>query len=532
VEQEIASSGLLLEEMTPHLLAGRDRAKLREDRAGKLRLWLSVLCLLLVCALSVIRFWSLEADFPNWSPWMIDQAKFTDEGWWASGAVNHFLLGHWNVPGDYNPAAALPVWPCLLGMVFRFTGVSVTAARALNVALSIATMGLVFLLVRRFSAGKGRTPALLAVLVMASSPFAYAFSRLATLETLVIFEFCLTLLITSYLTAKRFWLVAAISVLIALMILTKTTAAILVPAVLWVAWRAMDGKRAPRVLAMVVLAALPAVCCKGYALLIAKLGYGADYQYFFDVNAMEEMDWGRAWTTLAGLFRDGFLVDRVLYPVALAVLLLSLFWRRKLWSNPLFAASWMAIAAQAFFIFTRGEDTAPRYFLAMLAPMTMVVVLALGEFMESSRRAAALLAMAVSASVVLNVVSTTRYATHRSYDFYHAAEAIGRIVRSDSRQKPMILGVSGSQISLMAGIASINDAYSLEDMDAKVASYKPGWYLAWKSAAEIGPKSVFSMGLEVVGSYRVFDDDDRNRLVLYRMVPLAADGGRKRQDGR
>ena len=28
---------------------------------------------------------------------MMDQAKFTDEGWWANAAVRHFLIGHWQV---------------------------------------------------------------------------------------------------------------------------------------------------------------------------------------------------------------------------------------------------------------------------------------------------------------------------------------------------------------------------------------------------------------------------------------------------
>ena len=54
----------------------------------------------------------LNADFPNHSPWM-DWAKYTDEGWYGDGAIRHFQRGHWHVPGDFNPAAALPVWPLL-----------------------------------------------------------------------------------------------------------------------------------------------------------------------------------------------------------------------------------------------------------------------------------------------------------------------------------------------------------------------------------------------------------------------------------
>src|SRR5450631_2495041 len=116
--------------------------------------WLHWIFLLLALALCLMRFAYLRADFPNHSPWMIDQAKFTDEGWWASAAVRHFLVGHWQVPGDYNPAAVVPVWPALLTLVFQFTGVSITAARAVSVSLSIATVVLVYLLVRRYEVSR------------------------------------------------------------------------------------------------------------------------------------------------------------------------------------------------------------------------------------------------------------------------------------------------------------------------------------------------------------------------------------------
>src|ERR1700676_1408294 len=74
----------------------------------------------------------LDADFPNNSPWM-DWSKYTDEGWYGDAAIRHFQRGHWYVPGDFNPAAALPIWPLLEAPLFRFTGVSLAAARALTV---------------------------------------------------------------------------------------------------------------------------------------------------------------------------------------------------------------------------------------------------------------------------------------------------------------------------------------------------------------------------------------------------------------
>src|ERR1700730_7263093 len=211
--------------------------------------WLYWVFLFLALALCLVRFAYLRADFPNHSPWMIDQAKFTDEGWWASAAVRHFLLGHWEVAGDYNPAAVVPVWPLLLTLVFHFTGVSLVAARAVGVFFSIATVALVYSLVRHYG-GTGTTAAL-AALLLAASPFAFAYSRLATLDTVVVFEWCLLLWVASHVKAGRSWPIPALGILIPIMLLTKTTALVLVPAVLWVLW-----KKSPRsILAVCAMAA-------------------------------------------------------------------------------------------------------------------------------------------------------------------------------------------------------------------------------------------------------------------------------------
>ena len=129
--------------------------------------WLPWAFLFLTLALCLLRFTYLRADFPNHSPWMIDQAKFTDEGWWASAAVRHFLIGHWQIPGDYNPAAVVPVWPVLLTAIFQFTGVSILAVRAVSVSCSISTVALVYFLTRRY--GVSPTLAALAALLLAAS---------------------------------------------------------------------------------------------------------------------------------------------------------------------------------------------------------------------------------------------------------------------------------------------------------------------------------------------------------------------------
>ena len=127
----------------------------------------------------------------------------------------------------------------------------------------------------------------------------------------------------------------------------------------------------------------------------------------------------------------GMWIDRILYPAALAVLLLSLVWLRQLWRNPLFAASWIAFAGNAVYILRRQDDYAPRYFLAMLVPLILVLVLALQELEIRHRSLASLLAATLALAVLLDTGQVFGFLSHRQYQFYDAAKSIQAIVNAD-----------------------------------------------------------------------------------------------------
>jgi 4-amino-4-deoxy-L-arabinose transferase-like glycosyltransferase len=464
----------------------------------------------------LLRFSFLRADFPNHSPWMLDQAKFTDEGWWSSGAVRHFLIGHWEVEGDYNPSVAVPAWPVLLTMVFHFTGVSVVAARAVSVVFSIGTVGLVYLLMRRYGGHGAETAAAVAALLLAASPFAFAFSRLVTLDTVAAFEFCLLLWLAACADQKRMWPLIMLGLLIPVMVLTKTTAAALLPAVIWLLWTTTGKGRFLK--AILVLGGLAGTGVAAYLFLVLRSQFAQDYRYFYDINALAEVEWGRTASFLLQLLRHGLWIDRVLYPAGLAVLVLSLVWLRQLWRNPLFVASWLAFAGQAAYILRRQDDYAPRYFLAMLVPLILVLVLALQELRLRNRAVATVLAATLAAALVLDMAQVAGFVRHRQYQFYAAAESIRAIVNADRMAHRLLLGASGDQLSLMMGVGSINDGYGSEDLEKKAAAYRPGWYVGWNDLDQdiLGDLSAYR--LDKVATFRVFDDDQRNMLTLYRMV--------------
>jgi 4-amino-4-deoxy-L-arabinose transferase-like glycosyltransferase len=475
-----------------------------------------LLFLVLALAFCLLRFAWLRADFPNHSPWMIDQAKFTDEGWWASAAVRHFLIGHWQVPGDYNPAVAVPVWPLLLTLVFHFTGVSIVAARAVNVLFSMATVGLLYALVRKYSTDAA---AAWAAVLLAASPFAFAFSRLAILDTVIVFQFCLLLLLASYAQAGKTWPLMALGLLIPITLFTKTTALVLLPAVAWLLWMATQRKF-PR--AVLTVAAVACASAGAYLALVLHSRYADDYRYFFDINALEEFDWRQVPSYSLQLLHHGLWIDRILYPVALAVLLLSLIRLRVLWSNPLFAAAWMAIAGEAVFILRRMDDYAPRYFLVMLVPVILVSILTLQELSQHHRTLAAGLTAVLCVAILLDGSQDVAFLHHRQFQFEDAARSIRSIVNADSKTHRLLLGSSGGQLSLMTGIPSINDGYSSEDLDKKAAMYQPGWYVGWNDLDQDIMADLAAFHLDKVATFRVFDHDERDLLTLYRMSPAPA----------
>jgi hypothetical protein len=399
----------------------------------------------------------------------------------------------------------------------------VVAARALNVSISVATLAVVYRLVQRCRPSTSNAPALVAVLLLAASPFAFAFNRLAVLDSLIVLELCAALLLASLATADRAWPLVAIMLLIAAMILTKTTAALLAPAILWMAWASSGYRWRNFFRIALVCGVLPAALCRGYAAIVAKLGYGPDYAYFFGVNAMPDIDWAHTLPTLHDLFINCFWIDRVLFPVGLCVFAVSL-WRRSLWRNPLFASSWIALAAQAVFIFSRQDDFAPRYFLVMLPPLVFDAVLTLAELLTEpqprpfARAGSIAMLAAMGAALILNVAMIGHILTHRDYDYRDAAVSIRQIVRSHPEQKALLLGVSADQMALMTGIPAINDGFGTEEMSVKVERYHPGWYLAWNDLTPEDQEYLKTYRLEKMESYEVFDDETRTTLTLYSLV--------------
>ena len=506
--------------------------------------WLYAAWVAVIVAFATLTALHLRADFPNDSPWRFDWAKYTDEGWYGNAAIRAHLFGNWFVPGDFNPAVALPVLPFLEWLLFFFTGVSPQAARGLDVAFFFVSLLLTYRLVRERGT---RWAGLMAVTLMVTSPFLYSFSRLAILEPILIALTLTSLNLAIRMPGMRRPLLvsAGLGVLFAVMMLTKTTAVFLIPAPLWALALSMRQERKPMVRYM--LAAV-GTAIAGYGLwlaMVVRLGLLTDYRYLFFVNAYPKPK-QLYWPLVAAFwsFHGGLWADHVLMPLAVLVgLAAALAWiirGRGLMADPLFGASIAASTGYVLFM-TLQNHPQPRYF----------TVVAVFSFIQLTRGMEVLVSrterglythprfervvgwavlVATMAAVVVNSVRTLDYALHPSYTFVNAARQLTEYIDEHPNGNRQLMSISGDEISLTTHVPALCDDFGTVNLPEKTARYMPGWYAAWNG---LDPGTLADLhthfSLEQVATFPAFDDPERNVLVLFKLhaLPMA----RRRDEG-
>ena len=520
-----------------------DKGRTSTSGTNGLRRWGYALWVVAIAGFAVLHAWHLRADFPNGSPWTFDWAKYTDEGWYGSGAIRAHLFGNWYMAGDFNPAAAVPVWPFVEWVLFFFTGVTVQAARGLAVACFFANLALGYLLLRT---GGKRWVALLGVTLAVTSPFLYCFSRLAILEPLqtVLTLAALNLAVRLPGVRRPVLVSAGIGLLFALMTLTKTTGVFLAPAVGWAVVQPLWGKRKLAAQCALAAACTAAVAYGLWMVLIGGFGLLCDYKYYFFVNNYAkpaEFYWPLPafWWSFHGLLW----VDHSLVLLAGATVLgAAIAWRsewgRRLWRNPIFGASLWAVAGYVLFM-TLQNHPQPRYF-AMPAFFCFFVVALGAETLLGEAKAMgnatwahglgwAAVAIAVAAAGV-HGARTIGYATHPEYTFVNAASQLARYIDAHPNGRPLLVSISGDDITLLTHLPSLCDDFGTKDLPSKLAEYQPGWYAAWNDLDAGTLEDLHThFSVEQTVSFSAFDDSERNRLVLFELHPLP--GGQVRAQG-
>jgi hypothetical protein len=504
---------------------------------------------LLLCAAAVfyvLHFIHLGADFPNDSPW-VDWSKYTDEGWYGDAAIRHLLFGHWYFQGDFNPAVALPVWPLLEIIAFKIGGVSAISARAFTLVIFAVTLVTFYLLVDRHTRPandhSGRSLAApIAMLLLCASPFLFVFERMAILEPLLIAFTALGILAASHLHplfplrgqhAKPFLLrllpTLCLALLIPAAILTKTTAVFLVPAILYMVWARAGYRLRPAIRLALPPVAAGLALWAAYLVLIVRPHYLEDYKYLFSANAYTGISLEPLSTVVLNTLSDGLWMGHVLYISFFAAIALSFFWRPRLLTNPLVPALWLWIGGYFAFL-AYHNNLQPRYYIVVAVPITVFVAIAIDAFRlplhsDDSAVPRRVLAATLTAAIVLAIAipdarRQISFLRNPTYDFLNAAQSVKQIVLDDKTHPHLILSISGSDLTLMTGLPSIDDDFGTDDLDVRVKKYRPGWYIAWNDVEDDKADAITPLyDMRRVAAFPAMDDPDRNLLIVYRLDP-------------
>jgi hypothetical protein len=524
--------------------------------------WLYAAWMVLICIFAVMHALNLTADFPNHTAWHIDWAKYTDEGWYGNAAIRAHLFAHWYVPGDFNPAPAVPVWPFLEWILFFFTGVSVEAARGLAVAFFFANLVLCYTLLRP------RGPkwmALLALTLMVTNPFLYCFSRLAILEPMLttLLLAALNLVVRLPRMRRPVAVSAVVGVLFALMMLTKTTAIFLLPAIAWALFASfwdpinnptrksgeIDSDRTrpslsawfhPRAVRCAAVSFwVFAVTFSAWMMLVVALGYFGDYKFLLFINKyVKPTEFYWPLLSFSWSVRGLIWIDHILIPlggVLIGILLAAALIARKsagkrpgLLLDPVFGASILAAGGYILFM-TYQNHPQPRYFALIAVFCFLIVAMGAAELVAraGSLRLLGYGAMAVTAiATVSNGVQTASFAAHPEYTFVTAARELTAYMDQHPNGNRVLVSISGDEISLISHVQTLCDDFSMHtpaypDLGTKLAIYKPGWWATWNDIDRGTLEDIHThYSLEQVASFKAFDDPERNVLVLFKLRPL------------
>lgn len=487
----------------------------------KVRPLLPALWVISICAMAGLHFVHLQADFPNYSRWM-DWSKYTDEGWYANAAVEHYLRGSWYVPGDFNVGAAVPVWPLLEGLVFHFTGVSIVAARALVVTVFCCNVLLAYRLVRR---DQPQWVALYAASLICTSSFIYCFGRLAILEPLLVCLTFLALLLARHAgneqsPARRNTAATLLGALFCIMVLTKTTAVFLVPSIMYSLWFALRKERNQFLASVFCMAVTAGILWVSYFYLLVRPHYLADYHYFFRINEYAKP--ANIWGWLATLYyaaRGVFWVDRTIATVGIVLVAATVPFAPRVWRDPLFVSSILVVFGYILFV-TRIDNMQPRYY-AVVAYFVCLIVPIASAAMLAKKRWLGIAAMILSvAAMAKSTWEVGGFILYPEYTFVNAAKGITRYVDDHPNGNRLLVSISGNDISLITHLPSLCDDFGTMPLPTKLAIYRPGWYAGWN---DLDPGTVQDLQtfyrLKEVANFKAFDDDDRDTLVLYKLIP-------------
>ncbi|MFK8183740.1 MAG: ArnT family glycosyltransferase [Phormidesmis sp.] len=465
---------------------------------------LTFLAVAILGLLAVGRFFNLSADFPIGLTSY--GATYTDEGWWSRNAVALVREGNWFIDDGYNTILNLPTVPLLQALWFKAFGVSQVAARALTATCSVMVSILVYAIARR-----ELKPALawLAPFIILSSYPVFAFSRIALLEMPMMVLILLSLwLVTSptmctqeplatksvrtkeglrsQLSSELMLVVSA--VLAVLAILAKTTA-LFVPPMLLALLVLQPGSPRKKVHQGTIWL-LSFLTAYGLYHAFSTQGAVESYSYFSTYNVTAKFH-DSLFSAIKGPLRV-FKYCAEVFPMLFSALIISVVTlapHKRYRSSTLFQ-----IVVLWSVLFLGGLSTsnyaAPRYLIVLIVPISLVIPLAIGHFLQrrqltlfeqinakpNLKRAAFF--MLVPLSVLLSLFRISGYLLAPDYSFVSMAHQVEHTVEAAPDHSPVLMGHFADSLALVTDdIKAINDEMGYQPLSYRIETFNPGYYI-------------------------------------------------------
>ncbi len=474
--------------------------------------WLSAALFVVIAFFLALRFVSIEADFP--AGITRSGMLYTDEGWYTNAAIRHHLGGQWNLEGDFNPIVNMPVGQLIQAGVFKAFGMSLATARICVAAFYVLLVLGTYHLTRRWN---DSLTASWVALLLAASYFLFAYSRLAILEIVMLSLVVGSLVLASSFGHRRRLAVALGSGLIlALAVLTKSTALFALPALLY-----LLSARAEATREKVWLAGAAGLTCVAIVAahnLLASYLYPHDFAYFREVNLDSRLVTSplRAARNVFGALKHAQIIAPIVYPIALLGSTLLFVFSKRFRDSVLVRVSLLWLAAY-FALLGLVSYHPPRYFLPLTLPIALLFGVAFATLCQRlDRRPAVVLAVVLLVGIVsFNGRKILTYMLEPKFSFVGMARDVAQEIRGDKTDgSGVLIGNFADSISLETGLPSINSSLGTGDLEWKLERYRPSHYITLGNEPAVEETLDRCYHRQKISEWSVFGNYHRGRKVM------------------
>jgi hypothetical protein len=443
-------------------------------RLLKLRLSGTIL-LLVICVFSCLRLYDITADFP---PGITQSGSlYTDEGVHSTAATSHVIHGDWYTLSAHNMTVNMPMGQIITGFVWKLFGMSISAARYTLAVCGIVLIGLAYPLLRRFMP---RQSVIYVVAFLSTSPFLFAYSRIALMDLMMTVFAVLALVIgSSRWQVRRELVIVVATVILWVASLVKSSGVFAVPLLAFVVGL-HESNLKKRFLWAVECAVVFGMLYGVYNLIIWRL-YPLDCAYNFEllVGCRIPIGYDTYLLNPITIVRFIYRLDAI---AVITTLALMIFLAVRSAAFRLDTAVHISLIWIASFVMLKMATIyhPPRFYVPLLIPMFVLLVRSVDHLAEMypHRITRALKVVFLAGLIAFNSVTIISSMNNRKHSFIEMIHGIEKAI-SDTGVKPSettLISVFAHTVSMETGIPAISTSTGTRSFTQRIEGVESAFY--------------------------------------------------------